>query len=39
MESEDNPDGGSIFGISIPMEYVMLKDMEGTKGGTSDAKT
>ena len=39
MWMEDNPDGGSIFGISIPMEYVMLKDMEGTKGGTSDAKT
>ena len=28
MWMEDNPEGGSIFGISIPLENVILKEQE-----------
>lgn len=28
---EDNPGGGSVFGISLPMEYISLRGAEGEK--------
>jgi two-component system sensor histidine kinase HupT/HoxJ len=39
MWMKDNPEGGSIFGLSIPMKNVMLKKTGRAEGGASDAET